>query len=269
MAAEDFSEKMKALGETIERLAFLRTHPIAIKILKDEEEIPPDSIRPKRDRGEHLALCQAFAMARRQGLSITMLKEDHWCFEPLISYGLVEPQESYLKGLTSYPFFISNQEAAIKRVKEAMRLPFGRYVGLTCAPLKKVSFDPDIVMIYCNTAQLRYLLLALRYRDGYQVASKFDPIGSCVHSVIPPFLTGECCITVPDPGDYERAIAGEDEMILSIPRRKLEDLMFGLQHFENLKIYYKSFTYVMRPDFPQPPFYREYFKMWGIDEPKK
>ncbi|MEM2547186.1 MAG: DUF169 domain-containing protein [Candidatus Bathyarchaeia archaeon] len=266
---ENLFEKMREYGEAIERLAFLRTHPLAIKILKDESEIPPGSIRPKRDKGEHLALCQAFAMARRQGLSITMLKEDHWCFEPLISYGLVEPPESYLKGLTSYPFFISNQEAAVKRVRETMRLPFGKSVGLTCAPLKKVNFSPDVVVIYCNTAQLRYLLLALRYKDGYQITSKFDPIGSCVHAVIPSFLTGECYITVPDPGDYERAIAGEDEMILSIPRQKLEDLMFGLQHFENSKIYYKSFTYVMRPDFPQPPFYREYFKMWGLDEPKK
>lgn len=266
---EQVFQKLRKYGEDIERLAFLRTSPIALKMLKDESEIPEGSIRPKKDRGEHIALCQAFTLARRQGLSITMFKEDHWCFEPLISYGLVEPPESYLNGMTSYPFFIADRDAAAKRAREASRLPLGKYAGLTCAPLKKVNFTPDVVLIYCNTAQLRFLLLALRYRNGYRITSTFDPIGSCVHSVIPSLLTGECYITVPDPGDYERAIAGEDEMVLTIPAGKLEDLMFGLHHFENSRIEYKSFNYVIRPDFPQPPFYREYFKLWGLDEPKK
>jgi uncharacterized protein (DUF169 family) len=264
MCAENL-ETLWKYGESIEKLAFLKTYPIAVKLLKSESEVPSGSIRPKRDNGEHWALCQAFSLARRQGLNITMFKEDHWCFEPLISYGLVETPESYLKGLTSYPFFIASQEAAIKRVMEGFRLPYGKYVGLSIAPLSKVNFEPDVVLIYCNTAQLRYLLLALRYKGGYHVTSKFDPIGSCVQSVIPSFLTGECWITVPDPGEFERAIAGEDEIILTVPRNRLEELMAGLKSFEDRNITYKRFTFVMRPDFPQPPFYREYFKMWGLD----
>ncbi|MCS7114669.1 MAG: DUF169 domain-containing protein [Nitrososphaerota archaeon] len=267
--SEDVFGKLRKYGEDIERLAFLRTYPIAVKLLKSESEIPDGSIRPKKDRGEHWALCQTFALARRQGLNITMSKEDHWCPQPLISYGLVEPPESYFKGFGLYPFFIANQEAAIKRAQESPRLPYGRYVGLTCAPLSKVNFEPDVVMIYCNTAQLRYLLLALKYKGGYHVTSTFDPIHSCVHSVIPSYLTGECYITVPDPGDYERAMAGEDEMILTVPMKRLEELMFGLKEFEKAKRTYKSFAYVMRPDFPQPPLYQEFFKIWGLDQPKK
>ncbi|MEM2954145.1 MAG: DUF169 domain-containing protein [Candidatus Bathyarchaeia archaeon] len=266
---ENVLEKFRKSGEDIERLAFLKTYPIAVKMLKNENEIPSGSIKPKRDRGEHLALCQTFALARREGLSITMLKDDHWCFEPLIRYGLVEPPESYLKGLTSYPHGMANQEAAIRRVKEGLHLPIGKYIGLTCAPLKKTNFEPDVIVVYCNTGQLRYLLLALRYKDGYHITSRFDPIGSCANSVIPSLLTGECHISIPDPGEYARAIAGEDEMILSIPKNRLDDLMFGLKHFENIGRSYKSFTYLIRPDFPQPQFYREYFKTWGLDEPKE
>ncbi|MEM1565637.1 MAG: DUF169 domain-containing protein [Candidatus Bathyarchaeia archaeon] len=257
-------EKLRGFGKDIENLTFLRTAPVAVKLLKSEAEIPDDSLRPKKDLGGHIALCQAFALARRQRLSITMLKEDHWCFEPLIAYGLVEPPESYLEGLTSYPFFISDKEAAARRAREAARLPLGKYVGLSCAPLEKVKFEPDVVLVYCNPGQLRHLLLAIRYKDGYQVSSKFDPIGSCVNSVIPSLLTGECYITIPDPGEYERAIACEDEIIFSVPRKRLEDLMLGLWHLENSMRGYKKFTYLIRPDFPQPPFYQEYFRMWGL-----
>jgi len=258
------TEKLREYGKDIEKLIILRTAPVAVKVLKDESEIPEGSLRPKKDLNGHIALCQAFTLARRQRLNITMLKEDHWCFKPLIDYGLVEPPESYLEGLTLYPFFISDKGAAAKRIKESMRLPLGKYIGLTCAPLERVNFDPDIILIYCNPGQLRHLLLAIGYKSGYQVTSIFDPIGSCVHSVIPPLLTGECAITVPDPGEYERAIAGEDEIIFSVPRKRLEDLMLGLWHLENSMRGYNRFTYLIRPDFPQPPFYQEYFRMWGL-----
>lgn len=263
-------EDLRKYGEDLERMVFLRTSPIAFKFLADEKEVPEGSVRPKRDLGGHFALCQAYAMARRQELTITMLKEDHWCPQPLISFGLVEPPELYLNGSPPYPFFMQNQEAAIKHNKDPLiHLPKNNYVGTVFGPLKKVNFKPDVVLIYCNPGQLRHLILALAYKNGYQITSTFAPVGSCVRSVIPSFVTGQCYITVPDPGDYERAMAGEDEIILTVPINMLEELMYGLQQYEGSGRPYKRFTYMMRPDFPQPPIYQEYFKFWGLDKPKK
>ena len=42
----------------------LLTYPLAIKMVKSEEELPKDAIRPFRDKGYHLDNCQAFAMSR-------------------------------------------------------------------------------------------------------------------------------------------------------------------------------------------------------------
>jgi len=255
-------------GTDLERLMSLRTSPIAIRMLKSEADIPPGTLRPKKDRGEHLSMCQAFATARRQGTTLAMFLEDHWCFEPIISYGLVKTPQDYLEGAAS-SFFIADKGAAAKHAQEMSRLPFGEYRGVVLGPLKNAKFSPDLTMIYCNTGQLRHLLLSLRYLHGYQVTSTLDPIGSCVHSVVPSLLTGECRITVPDPGDYERAMAGEDEMILTVPTKRLKELMDGLYHFENSNRGYKRFTYIMRADFQQPPFYQEYFRQWGLDAPEK
>jgi uncharacterized protein (DUF169 family) len=49
-------------GEEIEKLVMLRTSPIAVKMIEKESDIPEGAIRPKRDRGYHLAQCQAFSM---------------------------------------------------------------------------------------------------------------------------------------------------------------------------------------------------------------
>jgi uncharacterized protein (DUF169 family) len=140
---------------------------------------------------------------------------------------------------------------------------------MVLAPLKTADFEPDLTMIYCDTAQLRHLLLALRYLHGTQVTSTLDPIGSCVHSVVPSLSSGECAVTVPDPGDFERAGAREDEMVLTVPTSRLKELMEGVYHFEELGRGFRRFNVSVCPDFQQPPFYEEYFRQWGLDAPKE
>jgi uncharacterized protein (DUF169 family) len=213
-------------------------------------------------------MCQAFAAARRQGMKLAMFLQDHWCFEPIISYGLVETPEDYMEGSAS-AFFVADEEAAKKRGSEMTRLPVGEYAGMVLGPLKSANYEPDLTMIYCNTAQLRHLLFALMRANGYRVTSTLDPIGSCVHSVVPSLLTGDAEVTVPDPGDYERAMAGEDEMVLTIPAERMKELMDGIYFYEKSNMGYRSHNYMMKTDFPQPPFYEEYFKEWGLDAPKK
>jgi hypothetical protein len=85
---------------------------------------------------------------------------------------------------------------------------------------------------------------------------------------VPSLLNGECQVTVPDPGDYERAMAQEDEMILTVPTRRLKELMDGIYHFDK-SMPFRRFSYSVRPDFQQPQFYQDYFKKWGLDAPKK
>jgi hypothetical protein len=50
-----------------------------------------------------------------------------------------------------------------------------------------------------------------------------------------------------------------------VPAGKLEELMSGLGHFDEMKMGYTNFTMDIRPDFPRPEFYKELFKTWGLD----
>jgi len=256
-------KQYNSYGEELEKLLLLRTSPIAVKMLEKEEDIPKEAVRPKRDRGYHLAQCQAFAMTRRQGETIAMLKEDNWCWAPLIGYGLVEP----LKERPDLPliYIVADMEAARKVAKNFPRLEYGKYIGILSAPLKTASFEPDLVLVYSNTAQLRSMLLAVKYKEGYLVKSEFDPIDSCVYSTVPVILNGQYRITLPDPGEYERAMAEEGEIIFSIPAAKLAELISGLKFFEKIKLGYTHLKMEMRPDFPQPDFYKDLFRMWGLD----
>jgi uncharacterized protein (DUF169 family) len=257
-------ETMNKYGSDLLNMFVLRTYPIAIKMLKDESEIPQGAVRPKKDLGEHYAACQAFGIVRRRGTALAMFIEDHWCFEPIIGYGLVETPEDFLEGSGS-DFFIQDKEAAKERNNSIPILPYGKYAGMVLGPLHKANFVPDLTVIYCNATQLRHMLFCMLLKNGYRVTSILDPLWSCVHSVAPSLLTGECEVTVPDPGEFERGGVGDDEMMLSIPTGRMEELMYGVYHYDKMGMGYRSFGRELKGDFQQPPFYKQYFKKWGLD----
>ncbi len=255
----------RSCGEELERLLLLRTSPIAVGLLETEEDIPVGAVRPKRDLGCHLGLCQGFAMSRREKATIAMLKEDHWCYVPVLAFGLAEPPEYFLEGNLFVNAAVADMKAAKELAEIMPRLEYGKYIGVVSAPLKMTSFEPDLVAIYCNTNQLRCLLSGVKYKDGYMISPRLDPGGACIHCTVPVIQTGDCHVTVPCGGDRKHALAQDDEMIFSIPRSRLENLMLGLRHFEKIGFGYTRFAPEMKADYPLFDRYVKVGKMVGMD----
>jgi uncharacterized protein (DUF169 family) len=90
-------------------------------------------------------------------------------------------------------------------------------MGLVSAPLGSCGFTPDLVLIYAVPAQIRSMLGAIKNVTGKIVTTKLDAIDSCTYSCVQSLLDGEYHVTFPDPGEYERALADENEVILSVP----------------------------------------------------
>jgi uncharacterized protein (DUF169 family) len=245
--------ELNKYGEELERLIHLRTSPIAVKMLEKETDIPEGAVRPWKDRGQHIAQCQAFAQSRRQRQTIVMLEEDHWCFAPIIAYGHEDkPEDPELQPFVKFPTF-----------------PRDKYVGIVSGPLKTANFMPDVVIIYSNTTQLRNMLNPLSFDNTKKAVDCYLFPPACAYQVIPVMESGRYMVTLPDPGDYMRALAAEDEIVLSVPSARMEELMKGI-HFsvENEWGYERAGMYMLH-DFPQPPFYQMLFKRWGLSGGKK
>jgi uncharacterized protein (DUF169 family) len=236
-------------GEELEKILLLRTSPVAVKMLAKKADIPAGAMRPKKDRNYHLAQCQAFSVSRREGTTVAMLKEDHWCPAALMAYGMVPIPKK--RGPTTAH---SNE-----------RFEDGKYVGIVTAPLKKANFKPDVVIIYSNTAQLRSILLSVPPEEIPQVNGRFFP-PSCAHAVVTPMQKGGYWVIIPDPGEYQRALGDEGEMMFAFPADKLEGLMAGINRFKDHDFSYRNHNYFMLPDFPRPDFYKAMFKEWGLED---
>ena len=219
-------------GEEFERRIRLQTFPLAVKLLEKEIDIPEGAERPLRDFGYHVPLCQGYAMSRKEGKTIAMFKEDMWCFEPVVGYGWAQPPQYFLEGHNRFPQDVKDLAAGSNYASDFPRLEVGRYTGVVSAPLTTVNFEPDLTMLYCNSAQLSLLLLGREYKDGHDLKCSLSSHAACVYAVVPVIKSGECQVSIPCRGDRYSALAGDDEIIFTVPTHKLEDLLVGLRHVE-------------------------------------
>lgn len=240
--------KLNTYGKELERKFALRTSPIAVKMLETEDDIPEGAIRPSRDMGNRIAQCQAFALSRRENKTIVMLKEDNNCFAPLIAYGHVDkPDDPEYQLFMGFPTF--------EREK---------YIGIVSAPLKTATFEPDVVILYSNTAQMRGLIMFLHFtqKEDELQYHFFPPV--CSYLMVPVINNQKYMVALPDPGEHMRALSGEDEIIVSIPASKMDDIIKGQKKSEEFMQGYRDVNYMMNYNFPLPPLYQDLFKRWGM-----
>jgi uncharacterized protein (DUF169 family) len=236
-------------GEVLEDILLLKTSPIAVKMLEKESDIPAGSLRPRKDCKTHYAQCQAFAVSRREGATVAMLKEDHWCPAALMAYGMV-PLPEGVNPTLMHPYDMFD---------------YGKYIGIITAPLKSASFTPDVVIIYSNTSQLRSLLMSMGPEAIAQVNGRYFP-PSCAHAVVTPMLKGGYWVVLPDPGEYQRALCDEGEMMFAVPVDKLPGMMADLERLQSQGFAYRRNYYFMQGDFSRPDFYKKMFKEWGLED---
>ena len=228
MNLTDIHENAKELM----KLLRLRTYPLAIKMLKDTNSIPKEAKRPLRDMGYHLDLCQGFAMSRWEGKTIAMLKEDMWCFEPVIGYGLAKPPKEFIEGYNRYPECAMTKEAGEKGANVFPRLKFGKYVGIVSVPLEKCNFEPDLFVIYCDPSQLTQILIAKNAIDGEDVTCSLSGHDACVYAIVPVLNNGKCTVASPCRGDRCNAITQNNEIIFSSPIKNIEDFVKSFHHLK-------------------------------------
>ena len=131
------------------------------------------------------------------------------------------------------------------------------------------EFVPDLITLYCRPAQLRSIIMAVRFETGEQLQVCLDSVDSCVHSSIPVLNGKDYNITIPDPGEYERALVDEDEMMFTLRPENLEAVIRNLEMLSKSGFGYKELAYGLEFDTPRPEFYNKMYQKWNLDTGKK
>ena len=262
-------EQNNHISQALKNTIGQRYDAMALKMISDESQLPQNAVFPLRDLGQHLALCQAFALSRREGRTVYMQKQDHWCWAPLIGYGMVKLEKGTPAFNELLPVIgINDPDAAAAFIENMPHLPSDTYKGILTAPLGSAEFEPDAIVINCRNAELRTILMGIKTQTGTTMKTEFDAIDSCVWGIIPSLTKNEYRVSFPDPGDFTNANTSENDVILSVPRAKFDEFEKGLEKLQRMGMKHSFFNMNMEFDFPRPVFYNNMFRAWGLDEGK-
>ncbi|RZN67140.1 MAG: hypothetical protein EF807_07875 [Candidatus Methanolliviera hydrocarbonicum] len=244
------------IEETLNSYIHRQTFPVAVKMVRSPEEIPERARMPKRDMNIQMPVCQGIALARRYGWVVAMGLEDMLCPLGALTLGFLPTKEKFLDGSFDVPFWVKNQSIRAKISQKIPQLDYGKYTHLVVAPIHRAEFDPQVIVIYGNPAQISRLVQAATYETGDPLVSQNIGGLACGEEITRTILTDRCQFIVVGGGDRAIAQTQDHEVAFAIPMSKVDAVMEGLKatHKAGLKYPTPSFLLFkgsLPPDFAE------------------
>jgi MtaA/CmuA family methyltransferase len=242
-----------------------QTFPVAIRMLKPGEPIPERARRPARDFKKLSMNCQVIDMARRYGWMIALTREDHICSLGIAALGFEKPTHLHASGTLCEGMYTESKEAGRRSEAASDRFGAGDYATLLVAPLDRATFEPHLVCVYGNPAQVMRLTQAALWKRGGKLASGFSGRIVCSDIIVTTMLTGEPQVILPCSGDRIFGQTQDHEMAFTIPWDRMEDVVEGLRGTHAGGIRY-PITQFMEYEAKLPPKYMEANRLWDAEK---
>jgi len=215
------------LVRRMELLLRLKSFPVAFKLLKKKEML--SGIPFLRRMSHKSTLCQLISIVRNFDWTVGADLGDF--LSPMCPsiIGLSDLPEVYKDGTFRSVVWTKTREDGRKYEASIPRLPAGEYEAVAMAPLVYNPFDPDIILLYANPAQMMLLINALQFED-YEVM-EFSCVGesSCSDVITKCYLQGKPSLSIPCYGERRYGHAQDDELAMALPAAILEKALRGLE----------------------------------------
>lgn len=199
---------LKQANEILNTYIKPQTFPLALRLCQSESELPERVTMPMRDLGYKITLCQGYGIARRFRWAVAVGREDQCCVGGASTMGFIAERP--------------NEELA-------KRLEAGKYSHLLIAPTEIASFEPDLLLLYVNSAQAMRLAQSVARNEGETVSSITTGAGDCGDIVARTTKAKQCQSIVPSGGDRVFGGTQDHELIFTIPWSKAEAVINGLE----------------------------------------
>ena len=167
-----------------------------------------------------LALCEMLVEVHRRNAPFYFSGEEEDCFGRA-TLGMLEEQKSIgQSGEVGYRWGIYQEPRANSLLfKHNYHLDKGTVKYVLLSPLDQVDFEPDLIIIMCQTAQAEVILRSVTYSSGEIYESKTGPVLGCSWLYAYPYLTGKVnyFITGLGHGSKGRQVYPDGWVLLAIP----------------------------------------------------
>jgi len=211
----------------LERLLRPRTFPVALKLLEDPDEL--DRVPFLRRLGHKVTMCQLFTLVRTCDWTVGACLEDFVGAMCPSVIGLGELPELFRDGSFRSMVWTRTRRDGAAYESAIPRIPSGRFRAVAMAPLVYNPFDPDMVLVYGNPAQMMLLINSLQH-ERYEVMH-FHCVGetSCADAVARCFLDGTPSLAIPCYGERRYGHAQDDELVMALPPESIDVALAGME----------------------------------------
>ena len=211
----------------MEQLMRLKSFPVAFKMLENRKEL--SKIPFMRRPGHKITLCQMITLVRNFDWTVGIDLDDFMNPTCPSILGLTEVPGVNLDGTFRSIVWVKTREDGRKYEQSIPRLPLGKYEAVAMAPLAYKPFEPDIVLIYANPAQMMLLINSLQFEE-YEVM-QFFCVGesSCSDAIARCYLTGKPSLTIPCYGERRYGHAQDEDLVMAVPADMMEKALRGME----------------------------------------
>jgi uncharacterized protein (DUF169 family) len=199
-------------------------------------EIPPVGVKflaakPKgiKKLDKILDFCEMLVEAQ-QGGAFYATVDNFTCVGPLL-LGMVDSEPVFESGMVGPELEIFRDARANKRLyPHVPRVDKGTVKYVVFAPLDKLTFEPDVLVITAKPDQAEILMRAYSYSAAKVWTAKGSTVMACAWMFIYPYLTGELNFYVVgfSFGPTARRLFPEGMIVMSIPWDQLPAIVANL-----------------------------------------
>jgi uncharacterized protein (DUF169 family) len=219
---DSWIEKSKTLKEKL----CLSTEPIGYKRLEKAEDLK--QIAGVMMWRQPCMFCQVPFMARVGGQTIGLTRESMVGDRCKRIHGLLATgeeamlQEAKMLSRTWMP----SVEEGLKQQHDYPRIPPGE--AIVVGPLIKGNFEPDVILVYGNPAQIMMLMCGLQKIQYERFQFNFIGEGACVDSLGQCYNTGKPALAIPCYGERSMGQVKDDEIVIALPPSAVDRAIEGL-----------------------------------------
>ena len=204
---------------------------------KFDFERPPVGVKfsPTRPRSlqrlqKPLDFCEMLVEAQKDK-AFYVTKDDFTCIGAML-LGMVELDPKFESGLVGSRIGAFKDDRANRRIYQHLpRLAKNSISYVSFAPLDKMTFEPDEIIIMASVSQAEIFNRARSYTSGEPWSARGTTVAGCAWLYIYSYLTGEINFTVTGFGFGMKArrLFPEGRILLTIPWDRLPEILANLE----------------------------------------
>ena len=218
-------ETNKKYCEVIESKIKLDAKPVAMKLLKSEDDIP-DGIELINEKIRHCEMVRKASLGSKFYSTI----EEQLCLGGAGAIGLREMPEKLANGEKYYSLGRFKDLETAKKLTSKLSIIKDIHWGIVYAPLDEANFEADVIEIITEPVGGMKLAQSIVYTAGEKINPSFAGIQSlCGDAFSNPYIEKGINFTLGCDGSRKAADIKDNEMAVGISKYKIEEVISSLE----------------------------------------